>query len=29
VADMVIDGIKIYGPSAIVILINLLSSSTF
>ncbi len=29
VADMVIDGIKIHGPSAIVILINLLSSPTF
>ncbi|MER5175288.1 MAG: hypothetical protein ABJB76_11560 [Candidatus Nitrosocosmicus sp.] len=28
IADMVIDGVKIYGPSVIVLLINLLSSST-
>jgi len=28
IADMVIDGVKIYGPSAIVLLINLLSYST-
>ncbi len=27
IADMVIDGVKIYGPSVIVLLINLLSSS--
>ena len=29
IADMLIDGVKIHGPSAIVILINLLSSPTF
>jgi hypothetical protein len=28
IVDMVIDGVKIYGPSVIVVLINLLSSST-
>jgi hypothetical protein len=29
IADMVIEGVKIHGPPAIVILINLLSASTF
>ncbi len=28
IVDMVLDGVKIYGPSVIVVLINLLSSST-